>query len=208
MPVRSTVRRLRPQYAQTLTRCGSLSQGFGNIQRSRPPLASAVQQATSTTIEGASEVWQSCQTRFKDEAARGNFACRLCFYAYVLTCYRQTRPVDTEELRRFCNKHPALAGTAGAGLVVAGGAMVLPTAGLALAGAAGFSAAGPVAGTLATAIQSTVYGAYTCGVFSAVQSFAMTATAASAPVIIAGAAAITGGSVIVKNTIDKPAQED
>ncbi|KAH7930342.1 hypothetical protein BV22DRAFT_1028572 [Leucogyrophana mollusca] len=116
--------------------------------------------------------------------------------------------VGATGLSRFCENHPVLAVTAGAGLVAAGSAMVLPTAGLALAGAAGFGASGPVAGTLATTIQSAVYGAYTCGIFSVVQSFAMTATAASAPSVIAGAAAITGGSVIVKNTIDRLEEKD
>jgi len=66
-----------------------------------------------------------------------------------------------------------------AGVMLVGGGVVLaaPFVTLSALSLAGFSATGPVAGSLAAMTQSAVYGGATTGVFSACQSFAMTASA-------------------------------
>jgi len=101
--------------------------------------------------------------------------------------------LELNDIIKFHEEHPALARSAGIGLLAVGGVAVLPTAGLVVANAAGFSAVGPVAGSLAAGIQSYVYGATTGGVFSIVQGFAMTSVPAAAHVLAGGGAAIIGG---------------
>jgi len=65
-----------------------------------------------------------------------------------------------------------------AGVILIGGGALLAVPGAALGALslAGFSATGPVAGSLAAMTQSAVYGGATTGLFSACQSFAMTAS--------------------------------
>ncbi|KAF8844796.1 hypothetical protein BDN67DRAFT_881407, partial [Paxillus ammoniavirescens] len=60
-------------------------------------------------------------------------------------------------------------------LMTAGIIMALPAAGLGILHVLGFSPIGPVAGSFAAWFQSAVYGGFTGGVFSIVQSFAMSA---------------------------------
>jgi len=65
-----------------------------------------------------------------------------------------------------------------AGVILIGGGVLLvaPLAALGALSAAGFSATGPIGGSLAAMAQSGFYGGSTTGLFSACQSFAMTAS--------------------------------
>jgi len=78
---------------------------------------------------------------------------------------------------------------------VAGGTVAVAAA-PAVLGAVGFTATGVAAGSIAASVQSVVYGAFTCGVFSALQSAGAAgvglATAAGGAVV----GALTGGTAV------------
>lgn len=117
---------------------------------------------------------------------------------------KNQRARDTEdltELEKFMRDHPFLATSAGVTLIGAGCIVVAPTIALGLLNIVGFGALGPVGGSLAATIQSIVYGGATGGVFSVLQSFAMTTAAASSTALTGAVAAITGGTWFIKKSV-------
>ncbi|KIK94400.1 hypothetical protein PAXRUDRAFT_142926 [Paxillus rubicundulus Ve08.2h10] len=72
--------------------------------------------------------------------------------------------------------------------MTAGVIMALPAAGMGILGVLGFSPTGPVAGSFAAWFQSAVFGGATGGVFSIVQSFAMSTGTWPAILLLVGCA--------------------
>ncbi|KAJ3500707.1 hypothetical protein NMY22_g19170 [Coprinellus aureogranulatus] len=73
--------------------------------------------------------------------------------------------------------------------------VVVPVVAPLVLGAVGFSSTGVVAGSLAAGAQSYLYGAWTTGVFSALQAAGATAALPAAGQIVAGAGAMAAGAV-------------
>lgn len=117
-------------------------------------------------------------------------------------------------LKKFVHEHPHILSTAGMALIGAGILTITPELAIGLFRLVGFGPAGPIAGmdpgyfphelpssrpgSIAAALQSAIYGGGTTGVFSACQSFGMTAAAASPAAITAACAAIAGGRRLAK----------
>ncbi|KAF7984865.1 hypothetical protein HWV62_10837 [Athelia sp. TMB] len=101
-------------------------------------------------------------------------------------------------LKKFVHEHPHILSTVGIALIGAGILTITPELAIGLFRLVGFGSAGPIAGSIAAALQSAVYGGGTTGVFSACQSFGMTAAAASPAAITAACAAIAGGRRLAK----------
>ncbi|THU97358.1 hypothetical protein K435DRAFT_778098 [Dendrothele bispora CBS 962.96] len=116
------------------------------------------------------------------------------------------RPVNNDPINNRFSKR--VQNLAAGGLVGLGGMSVLPSIGVAAVNAVGFTSSGIAAGSLATVIQSTFYGAYTCGIFSSLQSFGATAVIAPPVALGLGAAAmVVGGSVLAVNKIKERQKE-
>ncbi|KAG7096300.1 hypothetical protein E1B28_003746 [Marasmius oreades] len=80
-----------------------------------------------------------------------------------------------QSFKKFSAEHPWIVASAIVGLVVFGVTIAIsPYAYLAILRLVGFGELGPVAGSWAALIQSTVYGGGTSGLFSVIQSIAMT----------------------------------
>ncbi|THU92067.1 hypothetical protein K435DRAFT_840734 [Dendrothele bispora CBS 962.96] len=115
------------------------------------------------------------------------------------------RPVNNDPANnRFSTR---IQNFAAGGLVGLGGLSVLHSVGVAAVNAVGFTS-NIAAGSLATVIQSTFYGAYTCGIFSSLQSFGATAVMASPFALGLGATAmVVGGSVLAVNKVKEREKE-
>ncbi|KAJ3545438.1 hypothetical protein NMY22_g2442 [Coprinellus aureogranulatus] len=89
----------------------------------------------------------------------------------------------------------SLHSSTGAALLATGAAVVVvPVVAPLALGAVGFSSGGVVAGSLAAGAQSYFYGAWTTGVFSALQAAGATAALPAAGQIVAGAGAMAAGA--------------
>ncbi|EGO04200.1 hypothetical protein SERLA73DRAFT_173639 [Serpula lacrymans var. lacrymans S7.3] len=102
-------------------------------------------------------------------------------------------------LKKFHEERSASMRYLGIVLIVVGVVLVLRKVGSVAARAAGFSHIGPVAGSMAARFQSSVYGATTGGIFSAIQSFAMTAVSDAVPVIVGGCM-IAAGTILFRKS--------
>ncbi|KAF8168549.1 hypothetical protein B0H34DRAFT_793131 [Crassisporium funariophilum] len=103
-------------------------------------------------------------------------------------------------MQTFREDFPAVstaATVAGAGLVVAGGAVLVPAIAIAGLNAFGFTAAGVAGGSAAAGLQSAVFGGFTTGLFSLCQSIGATSVVASAGSIISAIGITAGGATII-----------
>ncbi|KAK1225721.1 hypothetical protein PQX77_011341 [Marasmius sp. AFHP31] len=113
------------------------------------------------------------------------------------------------EFREFKEEHPYVVAAAGVALVVVATHVVFPHVFLWVLEMIGFGASGPIAGSWAAAIQSAAYGGNTGGLFSVLQSVAMTAKNIWPVMVFMDIAALVGGAIValapnvIKSIVDE-----
>ncbi|KAJ8076578.1 hypothetical protein PM082_001001 [Marasmius tenuissimus] len=100
------------------------------------------------------------------------------------------------EFRDFTEEHPYIVAAAGVALVVVTTHVILPHVFLWVLEMLGFGPLGPVAGSWAAAMQSVIYGGNTGGVFSVLQSVAMTAKSVWPVAVFMDVAALVASAIV------------